>query len=216
MRDELFKKRFSVVLGDIGSLKRAAEILNVTPEQIARWRDGKSRPPLFAITELCEETGRSIDWLVGLKIPGATNLNKETTVQIPRYDVHLSAGDGRLNEDNTTPLDHIPFTREFLQKKLSRSSIEDLVILEATGDSMLPTISDGALVLVDKSDEAKVDGLFAYIQDEFARIKRLRFMVGGEIEIVSDNNLYSPQILSKSDLEHFRIIGRVRWIGHTP
>jgi len=60
-----------------------------------------------------------------------------------------------------------------------------------------------------------VRGRFAYVQGDFARIKRLRFMTGGKIEIVSDNKIYSSETLSKSDLEQFHIIGRVRWVGHT-
>ncbi len=142
-------------------------------------------------------------------------LQKGSMINIPRYDAHLSAGDGHLNDHKATLLDYIPFTREFLQKKLNRSSIDDLSILEATGDSMLPTISDGDLVLIDESDKTEIDGIFAYVQGDFARIKRLRFMMGGKIEIVSDNEIYSSETLSRSDLEQFHIIGRVRWVGHT-
>ncbi len=218
LHTEQFKERFSSVIQLLGGLKNCSSIIGVTDEQIAKWRDGKSKPQFFSMCSLAEKAGIRLDWLLSGKGPMMLNENadaEQISIQIPRYDVHLSAGDGHLNDHKATLLDYIPFTREFLQKKLNRSSIDDLSILEATGDSMLPTISDGDLVLIDESDKTEIDGIFAYVQGDFAHIKRLHFMMGGKIEIVSDNNLYSPQILSGNDLEHFRILGRVRWIGHT-
>ena len=66
MFEKIFKSRFSVVLDAIGSLKKSAELTDVSYEQVSRWRDGKSRPPLFAVAILCEKAGKSVDWVVGL------------------------------------------------------------------------------------------------------------------------------------------------------
>jgi len=198
--------------------KELAKLTGVSDRTIGNYERGESNPDTQYLHKLSDVLSINLNWLVTglgpMKLEGLVSAEK-TSVKIPRYDVHLSAGDGHLNDHKATLLDYIPFTREFLQKKLNRSSIDDLSILEATGDSMLPTISDGDLVLIDESDKTEIDGIFAYVQGDFAHIKRLHFMMGGKIEIVSDNNLYSPQILSGNDLEHFRILGRVRWIGHT-
>lgn len=138
------------------------------------------------------------------------------SVQIPRYGVQLSAGNGHWNEDELTPLDYIPFTREFLQKKLNRKSTNDLLILEASGDSMLPTIAEGDLVLVDQRLKTQTDGIFAFVQDGLARVKRFKFLTGGRVQLVSDNKeLYTPETLSNEEAEYLHIIGRVCWIGHT-
>jgi len=81
---------------------------------------------------------------------------------------------------------------------------------------MLPTMSDGDLVLVDKRATQHSDGIFAYVQDGLARVKRFRFLASGKVEVVSDNkDVYPPETLDQAELEQISIIGRVRWIGHT-
>ncbi len=204
------------------------QVVAKSDKQLSRYIAGGDIP-LSVVAATARVASINLQWIIDGKSEPFSDLedvdnnienekapaNYNSFVQIPRYDVHLSAGDGHLNDHKATLLDYIPFTREFLQKKLNRSSIDDLSILEATGDSMLPTISDGDLVLIDESDKTEIDGIFAYVQGDFARIKRLRFMMGGKIEIVSDNEIYSSETLSKSDLEQFHIIGRVRWVGHT-
>jgi phage repressor protein C with HTH and peptisase S24 domain len=212
-----FKDRFISVIQQLGGLKKCSEIAEVSDETIAKWRDGKAKPQFFSICSLAEKADVSIEWLLS----GEGAQSKSPTIQeghvgIPRYDVQLSAGDGNWNEDSLKPLDYIPFTKEFLKKKLDRKSTTDLLILEASGDSMLPTIAEGDLVLVDQRMKIRTDGVYAFIQDGLARVKRFRFMAGGKVQIVSDNReIYPPETLSNEEAEYLHIIGRVRWIGHT-
>ena len=63
---------------------------------------------------------------------------------------------------------------------------------------------------------AIASGIFAYVQDGLARVKRFRFLASGKVEVVSDNKeIYPPETLDQAELEQISIIGRVRWIGHT-
>ena len=159
---------------------------------------------------LAEATDKSLDWL-------ATGVEQERTlpdtISIPRYNARLAAGDGAFNE-RAELLDHIPFTKEFLSRKLGLMTAKDLAILEVKGDSMEPTIGDGDLVIVDQTQRAPDDGIIAFILDDTAYIKRMRRFFDG-IEIISDNKeLYSPTLLSRDRFEELHIIGRVRWCGH--
>jgi transcriptional regulator with XRE-family HTH domain len=52
-----------------GSIAAAANYVGKTPEQLSRWRDGKSRPPLFECADLAIAANRSLDWLVTGKEP---------------------------------------------------------------------------------------------------------------------------------------------------
>lgn len=133
-------------------------------------------------------------------------------VGIPRYNAFLAAGHGSLNE-RAKLIDYIPFTRAFLVNKIGRSSPDGLVVLEARGDSMEPTIGDGDLVLIDQSMREPRDGLCAFVMGDTAHIKRLRFSVGG-VDVISDNrDLYPPERLSSEEAESLAMIGRIRWIG---
>ena len=57
-------ERISSIISDIGSLKEAAAKVPCKPEQLAKWRDGKARMPLYAATNLCSAVNGSLDELV--------------------------------------------------------------------------------------------------------------------------------------------------------
>lgn len=61
--DEGFKNRINSVLTEIGTLKDAGEIAGVSDEQIANWRDGKSKPSFFGMSALAGAAGVSVQWL---------------------------------------------------------------------------------------------------------------------------------------------------------
>lgn len=134
-------------------------------------------------------------------------------ISVPRYDVRLSAGAGAF-QDRVKVLDYIPFTETFLRRKLGRSSAEGLVIVEASGDSMEPTIGNGDLVMIDTVDRLVTDGLYALVMDDALLVKRL-FRTADGIEVSSDNSAYRPYRVARDQLDGLSIIGRVRWIAKT-
>ena len=87
-------------------------------------------------------------------------------------------------------------------------------MLDARGDSMEPTISDGDLVMVDTRQTDLQGGLMAFVLDDAAYIKRLRPLMGDGLEIISDNKeIYPPERIDRNRLGEMQIIGRIRWIG---
>jgi phage repressor protein C with HTH and peptisase S24 domain len=203
-----------------GDLKRDvfARLLDISERSLGNYERGDRVPDAKFLQLMAVNSGINVNWLLTGNGPMklADLKTAASPIQIPRYGVQLSAGDGHWNEDELTPLDYIPFTKEFLQKKLGRKSTNDLLILEASGDSMVPTIAEDDLVLVDQRMKVRTDGVYAFIQDGLARVKRFRFMAGGKVQIVSDNReIYPPETLSNEEAEYLHIIGRVRWIGHT-
>lgn len=173
-----------------------------------------AKPTIDTLTAISQAAGVSIDWLAtGRDYRPNDPAEPPSYIGVPRYDIELSAGSGSFN-DRAELLDHIPFTPQFLMRKLGRKTADGLVILEARGDSMEPTIGDGDLVLVDQKMQALADGVMAFVLDDVAYIKRIRSFLG-DIEIISDNReLYPPQLLPRKELNRFHIIGRVRWCGH--
>jgi phage repressor protein C with HTH and peptisase S24 domain len=165
----------------------------------------------LAIANACNV---ELEWLVtGRNPPSRSSDEQSNFVGIPRYDAELSAGSGSFSE-RAELLDHIPFTREFLLRKVGRKSAENLAVLEVRGDSMEPTIADGDLVLIDRQKRKLADGIMAFVLDDVAYVKRIRSFLD-EIEIISDNReVYPPQILPRRELDRIHIIGRVLWCGH--
>lgn len=159
--------------------------------------------------------GISIDWLLtgrgAIAEPG-TGDDNSVLAFVPHVEAQLAAGHGSIN-DRLQIRDYIPFTRSYLLRKFGRSSVDGLAVLEVSGDSMEPTISDGSLVMVDQTDPDVSGSIMAFVFEDCAYIKRLQKFPGG-IDVVSDNrDFYPPHQIRNADLDQLNIIGRVRWIG---
>ncbi len=77
---------------------------------------------------------------------------------------------------------------------------------------MEPTISDGAIVLIDASMRSfSGDAVYAISLDGDVRLKRLSRSLDGTILVLSDNPSYPPERLSPADAGALRVEGRVVW-----
>lgn len=128
---------------------------------------------------------------------------------VPQYDVEISAGHGRF-EQHEIEIGKLAFRRDWLrQKGLSEKS---LVVVRINGDSMSPTIRDGALALVDtRRNDIKEDGIYVLTVDGHLVAKRLQRDFKGGVYIRSDNAAYREHHLFAVDTPSLHIIGRVVW-----
>lgn len=76
--------RLSEIIATLGSLKKAADIVDSSYEQVSKWRDGKAKMPLYAAAELCAAAGKSLDWLVW------GEAGTRVDAQKPRFDHGLA------------------------------------------------------------------------------------------------------------------------------
>lgn len=177
-----------------------------------------SRPSIDIVIQIAKAGNVNIDWLAtgnGPKDTSDAAIGRVGDyIGIPRVSAHLSAGNGHWNEQSIEILDHIPFTQEFLNRKLGRVTPDGLIILEADGDSMSPTIADGDLIMVDQKVERITDGIYAFLLNDMALIKRLRRSVSGDIDVISDNPHYENERLNADEFQQFSLIGKVVWSGH--
>lgn len=96
-------------------------------------------------------------------------------------------------------------------ESITHSPPATLTWTRGKGDSMEPTIRDGDLVLLDRSQRALTerDAMWAFTIGEEAAIKRLRRQ-GEMCEIFSDNPNVPPD---KQPLRDLNIVGRVVFVG---
>lgn len=134
---------------------------------------------------------------------------------IPQLTAKAAAGLGAENphvESNTT----LAFKRDWLKTKGVKA--ENLLVIYADGESMWPTINDHDVLLVDKSKIEPVDGQVFVLSstDKGAIVKRLVKTALGSWIIRSDNedkDEFGDIVLSRSDVNEHRIIGKVIWRG---
>ncbi len=133
-------------------------------------------------------------------------------VKVRRIDVRLAAGDGAEvyeGEEETA----IAFRRDFIHKSGVNAAFA--VAVHVAGDSMLPTIPDGAIVLIDRSNAIIHNGkIYGLRFDGRLYIKRL-LRENGKLVARSDNIHRHPDIDLERRRVDFEVLGRAFWCGFT-
>jgi hypothetical protein len=133
-------------------------------------------------------------------------------VPVPRLDVGAAAGAGALAGDERATA-HIAFDAAWL-RGIARGTPDMLSIIRVQGDSMVPTLSDGDEILVDRGDAAGRlrDGIYVLRIDDALVVKRCAVNPAARrVSIRSDNPAYPGW--PDCDLGAIDIIGRVVWAG---
>lgn len=136
--------------------------------------------------------------------------DKLNSVLVPQLEIGYSMGGGSVFED-FQQTDLVPFPRNWLAPMI-KGAFADLFVARGEGDSMMPTLLDGDLVIVDTSQKRidQQDRLWCLSYGELGMIKRVRQQPDGGIQVLSDNPAVSP--FTAYD-EEVHVIGRVVWIG---
>ncbi|TLM66039.1 MAG: S24 family peptidase [Deltaproteobacteria bacterium] len=107
--------------------------------------------------------------------------------------------------------EYLAFERAFARSSFGTTA--NLVCLRATGDSMLPTISQGDLLVIDMSDCTVQKDAAPYILQigETTAVKRLHRLTKNTIRIASDNPAgWSKEMtIQEMEAEGIEIKGRV-------
>lgn len=217
--DNRFGERFRLVIDRIGTLEKAGNLVSTTGEQVGKWRDEKAKAPFLAVAILAQAAGVSIEWLAfgtgaaaaGPPTPVSAEGDNDNVAFVPLLDVVASAGPGF---ENIRPyaIDALPFPKSWLQ----RLGVPERYarFIDCRGDSMEPTILDGAIVLVDtRFQQTRGDGIYVLLDGPNVRIKRIAVGWEGALQLLSDNERYEPEQLAPPDAEALRVAGKVVWAG---
>jgi phage repressor protein C with HTH and peptisase S24 domain len=206
------------------SQAKFAKILDVHPSTISHVEAGNTRLQPELAKKIEERTGFSQAWMLtgegNERIdsqpenrPG--NLRppiRETIVSgfsfsfIGKVKPRLSGGSGNLVYDENYE-DIYSFRTDWLfQKGLLPKNMR---LAQVNGDSMLPTLEDGDMVLFDTSKTDPLDGKIMVVGiDDYLYVKRIRRSPEG-IFLVSDNkSVYEPWRIDPDDA---RWLGQVIW-----
>jgi phage repressor protein C with HTH and peptisase S24 domain len=216
--DDGFLDRFRLVLQRVGQLQRAADLSEYSSEQIAKWRDGKARPPFKPMAILASAAGVSLDWLANGDGPASTAAilpsqpgEDADTVHLPLMNVVGAAGNGIENHE-VEVINRLPFSLALLKQLGVRPDSAQFIRCQV--DSMLPTLADGGICLIDTSrTRARDGGIYAVMVGEDVLIKRLQLGARG-LTLISDNaEKYPPETLEGDEIGRVKVIGKVFWAG---
>jgi transcriptional regulator with XRE-family HTH domain len=128
------------------------------------------------------------------------------------YAIQASAGYGAWVDDYEQVADRLSFPPGYLAK-ITKANPRDLVIIGVKGDSMIPTLNDDDVVMVDTSKTSLgFDGLFVFSYDGVLQVKRVgRSGRKGHVTITSDNRALYPPFEALA--EDVKVVGKVVWMG---
>jgi phage repressor protein C with HTH and peptisase S24 domain len=126
---------------------------------------------------------------------------------VPRYDFKAPGEHGALLRSEQI-VDYLAFKKDWVRSLLGVDS-RNLLLIEAIGDSMAPTLEESDLLLVDLSEPRfRHDGIYVIRSDDEMAVKRLQRRPDGALNIISDNPAYESSAVAP---ESVHIIGRVIW-----
>ena len=174
-----------------------------------------SKPTVDNLLAIADGAGVRVEWLAAGSGPmrEGESCGKGLT-RIPRHNIQLSAGHGSFVERSEV-LNYIPFNDDFFQRYLQRDP-KDMIIVDARGESMEPTMRDRDLLMIDTSSASRpiTSALYGFTFGQDVFVKRL-FVTPDHIIAKSDNKDYGEFIIGPDNVEQFHPIGRVVWIGRT-
>lgn len=187
-----------------------ARQIEVSPQTLSAWMSGRNRPGVDEAIRICEALHVSPSWLLtGTENSPQQSLGSDDFVCIPLLDVQASCGNGSV-VSGVCLCDLIRVNRPWIARHCGVVNQRALNLITIFGDSMMPTLRDGDIVVVDTSAKViSTDAMYAFNLDDDLFVKRIQ-RVGRGLRVISDNAIYPAYTLSADELDHgFIVHGRV-------
>ncbi|HBW8055422.1 TPA: helix-turn-helix transcriptional regulator [Klebsiella pneumoniae] len=130
-------------------------------------------------------------------------------------DLAVSAGPGIVNQEFVEILHSVEYAPAEARHMFDGRKAENIRIINVRGDSMSGTIEPGDLLFVDISvNSFDGDGIYAFLYDDTAHVKRLQKMKD-KLLVISDNKSYAAwDPIEKDEMNRVFVFGKV--IGSMP
>ena len=176
-----------------------------------------------AVASLAAECGVSLDWLAFGDAPGSARPAPGFAEAVPAMrGATVPSGGSRRPDlqdvlaDNGQIVDYLLFDPAWVSKNFQKPP-DQILLIQARGDGMEPTIRNGDLLVIDVStQEISTSSIHAIESEGELLLKRLERRLDGSIYVYNDNERYAPQTVAPADRHRLHIVGHVIWQGGPP
>lgn len=202
------------------SMRAAAAELGMSPSSYNHYEVRYKRPYLPAdfaqqVAEVFARHGVPRDLVMALAGPSPVSVgyepqNGEQLINV--WDIEARAGHGAVVPEYETIAYKLSFPPDYL-RSITSSHPRNLEIINVKGKSMVPTLDNDDIVMVDRTKTMLgYDGVFVLKMDDTLHVKRVaRAAAKGRVRIISDNRYEFPEV--ERAVEDIEVIGKVVWAG---
>lgn len=179
------------------SQQQLASLLYVNQTAVSQWDRGVTIPSPPTLLKLSELYGVSTDYLLG----NETAAGKSRGVKVPVLG-NVAAG---------IPIEAIENIIDYEEIDDEMAATGEFFGLKIKGDSMMPRICDGDVVIVRKQDDADTgDTAVVLVNGDSATVKRIKKEPGG-LWLIPNNPAYEAKVYTPVEIERLpvRIIGKI-------
>lgn len=196
------------------SLKDFSDAIGISYRTVQNYVAGERTVGSEFLIAAAERLGVSSTWiLTGLGASSVAEKHSNDDTQfalVTRFTVEASAGHGSLVQDETGSGTYA-YNKAFLDRRGLKP--DNLAVIAVKGDSMVPDLHDGDLILIDRAETQpetiKEGHIYAVNFDGDLFVKRIQRAPGKRLMLVSSNPVYQPVTVEEGQMDGVKIIGRV-------
>ena len=184
--------------------KDVASALNIPQATFATMKKRNSIP-YEEILEFCALKKISVNWLFFDQAVDMLKAETDKFFQVRYFaDIRASAGGGAYGFDED--FETITLDEKIMHNMVGLGNTE-LEAIHVDGESMEPTLQDGSIVFVDRTQtNINKNGIFIASTTGGLFIKRIRQRADGMVELISDNSVYPSEAIQPDEVT---IVGKV-------
>jgi transcriptional regulator with XRE-family HTH domain len=188
-----FPARLKQAMGS-SSIRGFARECGFSDTVLRQYLNGQSEPTRPALLAIARTAKVSVEWLA----------------------VGQAATQAGGNGEQSAYKEPLAFDNNWLKEQFPES-YDSLLLAQVPDESMNPTLQQGDLILVDTNDRDLATihhGIYLLKLDERILVKRLQYVAGKVLRVLSDNTVYETfQIPLEGKLTSLSLMGRVVWSG---
>ena len=191
--------------------------IGISRSTLQQWESGNTEASLETLDKLSKLYGVTPQYLIFGDIthklpppPKPQPTIDDEYEYVPAYDVEVSAGAGSVCLGESEATKYLAFRKHWLTAR--GLNVKSLAAMFTKGDSMTPTIPESAVVVINREHTKPLDGKVYVIRiDDRHYVKRVQWLIGGGLRLISDNKFYDALDLTKADMEasNIEICGQV-------
>jgi len=213
-----------MVLRHWPSAARLARAPGVSPSAFRKWLRGDAEPSRERLVALAQAAGVGVGWLASgegpqpqLRRPASLARASESEPTFDQADYVLlpkrpeAAAAGAESQPAPAAVEFMALRHDWIRSRFAIEP-ERLLLETAVGESMLPNIQDGDLLIVDTTD-SRVRSFGVYVLEIGGErlVKRVQPKLDGSLTLISDNPNYEAEHVPPEQAEGIQIIGKVLW-----